>query len=280
MISPFSCNGLLAGRLPCLHHIVERPEWNSTNRPRKFFFFRALELRIPPGHLNVSASASDESFFISTVESALAGIAALVPVGSAPELSHKRTEPQLSCRACGTYPRGRNAPGNNLPIRHVLEPRRYAPDRPLDLRTLQLPRHDLAVQPAKAEFVAIGCKAQQSAASRLQRPIPPPHEQPQSQPAVCRSRSGGTSGLSPAMPLPPRSAPGSRASDPGSPAKSALRSERLSRRDGIHVATSGKAGQRLPALAGVRSATGPVESPRRLARPALPPFPPRPNNPH
>jgi len=35
-----------------------------------------------------SASASDESSFISTAESALAGIAALVPVGSAPELSH------------------------------------------------------------------------------------------------------------------------------------------------------------------------------------------------
>src|SRR5712691_6851594 len=54
----------------------------------------------------MSASASDESFFISTAESALAGIAALVPVGSAPELSHKRTEPQLSCRACGTYLHG------------------------------------------------------------------------------------------------------------------------------------------------------------------------------
>ena len=31
--------------------------------------------------------------YISTAESALAGIAALVPVGLAPELSHKRTEP-------------------------------------------------------------------------------------------------------------------------------------------------------------------------------------------
>src|SRR5438876_7797163 len=49
--------------------------------------------------------------FILTAESALAGIAALVPVGSAPELSHKRTEPQLSCRACGTYLHGLNAPG-------------------------------------------------------------------------------------------------------------------------------------------------------------------------
>src|SRR6266853_4194192 len=219
------------------------------------------------------------SFLISTAESAFAGIAALVPIGSAPELSHKRTEPQLSCRACGTYPRGLNAPGNNLPIRHVPTPRRYAPDRPLDHRTLQWPRHDLALQPAKGEFLAIGCKAQQSAASRSEPPIPPPHEPPQSQPAVCRHRSGATSGPSPAMRLPPRSAPGSRASDPDSPAKSALRSAMFSRRDGIPVATSGKAAQALPALAGVRSASGPVESPRRLARPALPPFPPQPNNP-
>src|ERR1700738_4466606 len=94
---------------------------------------------------------------------ALAGIAALVPVGAGPELSHKRTVPQLSCRACGTYLHGLNAPGNNWPIRHVPTPRRYAPDRPLDHRTLQLPRHDLAVQLAKAEFVAIGRKAKQSA---------------------------------------------------------------------------------------------------------------------
>src|SRR6266478_5175766 len=82
------------------------------------------------------------SFLISAAESALAGIAALVPVGSAPELSHKRTEPQLSCRACGTYPQGRNAPDNNLPIRHAPAPRRYAPDRPLDHRAWQWPRHD------------------------------------------------------------------------------------------------------------------------------------------
>src|SRR6266540_1269264 len=181
--------------------------------------------------------------FISASESAPAGSAAPVPVGSAPELSHKRTEPQPSCRACGTYLHGLNAPGNNLPIRHVPTPRRSALDRPLDHRTLQLPRHDLAVQLAKAEFVAIGRKAQQSAASRLQPPTPPPHERPQSQPAGCRHRSGGTSGLSPVTPLPPRSAPGSRASDPGSPAKSALRSAMFSRRDGIPVATSGKAAQ-------------------------------------
>src|SRR2546426_2970110 len=179
--------------------------------------------------------------FISTAESALAGSAAPVPVGSAPELSHKRTEPQPSCQACGTYLHGLNAPGNNLPIRHVPAPRRSASDQPLDHRTLQLPRHDLAEQLAKGEFVAIGRKAQQSVASRSQRPIPPPHERPQSQPAVCRSRSGGTSGLSPAMPLPPRSALCSRARGLDFPAKSALRSERFSRRDGIRVATSGKA---------------------------------------
>src|ERR1700729_2423986 len=145
----------------------------------------------------------------------------------------------------------------------------------------------------KAEFVPIGRKAQQSAASRWQRPIPPPHERPQSQPVMYKNQSGrisaGSSGLSPAMPLPPQSAPGSRASDPDSPAKSALQSERFSRRDGIPEATSGKAAPlflnpSLPPLAGVRSAevrsaTGPAESPRRLARPALPPLPPQPNNP-
>jgi len=54
-------------------------------------------------------------FFISTAGSAPAGIDALVPVGSGPELSHTRTEPPLSCRACGTYLRGLNAPDNNPP---------------------------------------------------------------------------------------------------------------------------------------------------------------------
>src|SRR5262245_20844567 len=34
MISPFSCNGLRAGRLSCLHEIIEWPDRNSTNRPR------------------------------------------------------------------------------------------------------------------------------------------------------------------------------------------------------------------------------------------------------
>jgi hypothetical protein len=60
-----------------------------------------------------------QTFLISTAESAPAGIAALVPVGSAPELSHKTNGPQMSCQAGGTYLRGLNAPGNNLPIRHV-----------------------------------------------------------------------------------------------------------------------------------------------------------------
>src|SRR5580704_1175702 len=209
--------------------------------------------------------------FISAAESAPAGNAVPAPVGSAPELSHTRTGPQPSCPACGTNLHGLNAPGSNLPFRHVPRPRRYAPDRPLGHRAWQWPRHDLDVQLAKAEFVPIGCKAQQSAASRSQRPIPPPHERPQSQLAVCKSRSGGTSGLSPAMPPPPRSALGSRASGPGSPAKSALQPERCSRRDGTHGATSGQAGLGLPglgfpalgppALAGVRSVVAPIESP-------------------
>src|SRR6266404_8082980 len=125
--------------------------------------------------------------YASTAESAPAGIAAPVPVGSAPELSHKRTEPQRSCPACGTYLHGLNALSNNLPIRPVPTPCRSASDRPLDLRTPQLPRHDLAVRPAKAEFVAIGRTAQQSASSRSRRPIPPPHERPQSPPAVCKN---------------------------------------------------------------------------------------------
>src|SRR5580704_9167218 len=222
--------------------------------------------------------------FISAAESAPAGTAAPVPVGSAPELSHKRTGPQRSCPACGTYPHGLNAPGGNLPIRHVPRPRRYASDQPPDHRAWQLPRHDSAAPLAKAEFVPIGCKAQRSASSRSQRSIPPPHERPQSQPAVCKHRSGGTSGLSPPMPLPPRSAPGSRARGLDSPAKSALRSERFSRRDGIPAATSGQVAPWFPALgppalAGVRSVVVPIESPRRLARPALPPLPPQPSNP-
>ena len=49
--------------------------------------------------------------FISAAESALAGIAALVPVGSAPAPSHKKPEPQRSCPACGTYRHGLNALG-------------------------------------------------------------------------------------------------------------------------------------------------------------------------
>jgi hypothetical protein len=127
--------------------------------------------------------------FISTADSAPAGIAALVPVGSTPEISHKRTEPQPSCRACGTYLRGLNAPGNSLSVRPVPTPRRSASDRPLDHRALQLPRHDLAVQLAKVEVVAIGRKAQQCAASRLQRPNPPPHERPQSSAQVVTLKS-------------------------------------------------------------------------------------------
>src|SRR5213080_691242 len=96
--------------------------------------------------------------FISAAESAPAGSAVPVPVGSASAPSHKRTEPQQSCRACGTYLHRLNAPGNNLPVRHVPVPRRSASDQPLDHRALLWPRHDSAVQLAKAEFVAIGRK--------------------------------------------------------------------------------------------------------------------------
>src|SRR4030095_1459730 len=52
MISPFSCNRFRAGRLPCLHHIVERPDRNSTNRPRNFSS-SALKLCFAPGNLNI-----------------------------------------------------------------------------------------------------------------------------------------------------------------------------------------------------------------------------------
>src|SRR5882724_5175332 len=73
--------------------------------------------------LPVDRKPTATPFLISTAESAPSGIAARVPVGSAPELSHKRTGPRLSCQACGTYPHGLNSPGNNLPIRHVPNPR-------------------------------------------------------------------------------------------------------------------------------------------------------------
>jgi hypothetical protein len=39
----FSCNGLRAGRLPCLHNIDERPGRNSTKRPRNFSAAAALK---------------------------------------------------------------------------------------------------------------------------------------------------------------------------------------------------------------------------------------------
>src|SRR6266446_1573391 len=135
---------MVFGRVSCLHGYNELVSVPSALRYRHQIVVRETENR------------QLLYFFISTGESAPAGIAALVPVGSAPELSHKRTEPQLSCRACGTYLHGLNAPGSNLPIRHVPTPRRYASDRPLDHRAWQLPRHDLDVQLAKAEFVPIG----------------------------------------------------------------------------------------------------------------------------
>src|SRR5947208_14219978 len=104
-------------------------------RERKSSFFRPIVA-------GETENRQVSKLFISAAGSALAGIAALVPVGSGPELSHKRTGPPLSGPACGTYPRGRNGPGNNLLNRHGPTPPRYAPDRPLDHRSLTLPRHD------------------------------------------------------------------------------------------------------------------------------------------
>src|SRR5262245_57247668 len=78
---------------------------------------------------------------ISIAGSALAGISALVPAGSAPEPSHKRTGPRRSCRAGGTNRHERNAPGSNSPIRRVPTARRYAGGRPLDHRTWQSRLH-------------------------------------------------------------------------------------------------------------------------------------------
>src|SRR5580704_3475306 len=79
-----------AGQLPGLHHIVERPHRNSTSRRSFYFSCRIRSCR------NCRSGSS----------------------GSAPELSHKTTEPQPFCRACGTYRHGPNVPGNNRPIRH------------------------------------------------------------------------------------------------------------------------------------------------------------------
>src|SRR2546425_510750 len=58
MISPFSCNGLRAGRLPCLHYIVERPDRNSTNRPRNFASSALQNYALRPAG-SISPSASD-----------------------------------------------------------------------------------------------------------------------------------------------------------------------------------------------------------------------------
>ena len=108
---------------------------------------------------------------ISTAEFALAGIFALVSVGSAPELSHKKTEAQLSHRACGTYLRGLNAlnaPNSNSPIRSVPAPRRAASDRSLDHRTSQLPRHDLVVTLVMGQVRDFAIRRQYSARSARQ----------------------------------------------------------------------------------------------------------------
>jgi hypothetical protein len=39
----FTCNGLRAGRVPNLHCLVERPDRNSTNRPKNFPAAAALK---------------------------------------------------------------------------------------------------------------------------------------------------------------------------------------------------------------------------------------------
>jgi len=52
-----------------------------------------------PSVLGLLKIDSHSIFSISTAESLLQELGALVPVGSAPELSHERTEPRLSCRA-------------------------------------------------------------------------------------------------------------------------------------------------------------------------------------
>src|SRR5260370_22517609 len=111
---------MVFGRVSCLHGYTELVSVPSALRYRHQIVVRETENR------------QLLHFFISTAESALAGIAALVPVGSAPELSHKRTEPQLSFRACGTYLHGRNALATNLQIRQLPKRRRQAPDRPSD----------------------------------------------------------------------------------------------------------------------------------------------------
>src|ERR1700722_437518 len=216
-----------------------------------------------------SASTSDEFFtsaFVSAGGCGLAGIGAPVPAGSGPKLSRTRSELRPSGRACGTYRRGRNAPDNNLPVRPVPAPRRSGPDRFPDHRAWPRPRRGLTARRAKAEFAPADRRARRFVASRWPRPILPPRERPQSPPAKCRSRSGETSALAPAVRRPPRSALDSTASDPDAPAKSARRSEKFWRRDGMTAATSAPAALSLPAPAGVRSATGPAESLRQSAR--------------
>ena len=146
------CRVLQSGFLDLGSHSPRPP---GSGYPSSFLFRRvgARGVPRPQNRLWGPGMESPADFLISTAESAPRGIAALVPVGSAPELSHTRTEPPLSCRSCGTYRHGLSAPGSNSPIRPVPTPRRYAPDRHLDHHAWQSPRHDLDGQPAKAEFV-------------------------------------------------------------------------------------------------------------------------------
>jgi hypothetical protein len=103
----------LAGLLPGLHHIVERSHRNSTSR-RGFYF----SCRIHSCRFCRSASCWVSARALSK-------------------------EARLSCRACGTYPHGLSTPGNNLLIRPVPTPHRYASFRPnamLDSRASFIPR--------------------------------------------------------------------------------------------------------------------------------------------
>src|SRR5215472_2581521 len=101
---------------------------------RSSSFFRLIVVR-------ETENRQPPDFLFQTAESVPAETAVPVPVASAPAPSYKKPEPHPSCPACGTYRHGLNAPGSNSPVRHAPEPRRYAPDPPLDHRAWLLPRH-------------------------------------------------------------------------------------------------------------------------------------------
>jgi len=210
--------------LPSRHSRTGRPEFDRTFEKKCFLNLRA---------------------FLYLPNPLLQELLLRLLLSQAPAPSHKTPGPQQSCQACGTYRHGLNAPGNNCQFsmyQHRVNLRQTGlwtiahgnchgtvktyNRRRLDLQQLVVKHNNLPPVGRSDRF-------------RLA------HERPQSQPAVCKSRSCGTAGLSPAMPLPRQSAPGSRASGPDSPAKSGLRSVMFSRRDGIPAAASGKAAKYL-----------------------------------